>query len=138
MNRLFSDAVAGLADFPMLGHKGEIAGTRELTPRRSYRLVYEIVEDTVWILVLIHIARQWPPLRHSPVKIIEQLLAGLDREWLDLVESGRCSLNRIAACKLGAPAINTKGRMCRQNEDAWPPAPELVLRYLSYCCGSTD
>jgi plasmid stabilization system protein ParE len=45
----------------MLGHVGEIVGTRELTPHRSYRLVYEVVEDSVWILVLIHAARQWPP-----------------------------------------------------------------------------
>jgi len=65
IDRLFSDAVAGLIDFPMLGHEGKIAGTRELTPHRSYRLVYEVVDDTVWILVLIHTARQWPPLRPS-------------------------------------------------------------------------
>ena len=63
MDRLFSDAVAKLAEFPMLGHAGEIAGTRELTPHRNYRLVYEIVDDTVWVLVLVHAARQWPPVR---------------------------------------------------------------------------
>ena len=62
IDRLFGEAVAGLADFPMLGHEGEIAGTRELTPHPRYRLVYEIMGDTVWILVLIHTARQWPPL----------------------------------------------------------------------------
>lgn len=61
IDRLFSEAAARLADFPMIGHVGEIAGTRELTPHRSYRLVYEIVDDTVWILVLIHTARRWPP-----------------------------------------------------------------------------
>jgi toxin ParE1/3/4 len=61
IDSLFSEAVAKLAEFPMLGHVGEIAGTRELTPHRSYRLVYEIDNDTVWILVLIHTARQWPP-----------------------------------------------------------------------------
>jgi len=33
-----------------------------LTPHRSYRLIYEIVEETVWILALIHTARQWPPM----------------------------------------------------------------------------
>jgi toxin ParE1/3/4 len=63
MDLLFDDAVAKLADFPKLGHEGEIAGTRELTPHRSYRIVYEIVDDAVWILVLIHTARMWPPLR---------------------------------------------------------------------------
>lgn len=62
IDALFGDAVGGLADFPMLGHEGEIAGTRELTPHRSYRLIYEIVDETVWILTLIHTARQWPPL----------------------------------------------------------------------------
>jgi len=49
----------------MLGHEGEVPGTRELTPHMSYRLTYEVVDDTVWILVLIHTARQWPPLRSS-------------------------------------------------------------------------
>ncbi len=62
MDRLFGEAVASLADFPMLGHEGEIAGTRELTPHRSYRLVYQIADDTIWVLVLIHTAQQWPPL----------------------------------------------------------------------------
>ena len=65
IDRLFQDAVAALADFPMLGHEGEIPGTRELTPHRSYRIVYEVAGDTVWILVLIHTARQWPPLEPS-------------------------------------------------------------------------
>ena len=65
IDRLFSDAVVELANFPMLGHQGEIAGTRELPPHRSYRLVYEVVDDTVWILILIHAARQWLPLRAS-------------------------------------------------------------------------
>ncbi|MCG2841594.1 type II toxin-antitoxin system RelE/ParE family toxin [Sandaracinobacter sp. RS1-74] len=60
---LISEAVAQLADFPMLGHEGEVAGTRELTPHSSYRLVYEIDSDTVWILTVIHSRRQWPPLR---------------------------------------------------------------------------
>ena len=65
MDRLFSEAVAGLEEFPRLGHEGEVPGTRELTPHRSYRLVYEVADEAVWILVLIHTARQWPPLRSS-------------------------------------------------------------------------
>ncbi|HKT14157.1 MAG TPA: type II toxin-antitoxin system RelE/ParE family toxin [Allosphingosinicella sp.] len=60
---LISAAVAKLADFPMLGHEGEIPGTRELRPHNSYRLVYEVAVDTVWILTIIHSMRQWPPLR---------------------------------------------------------------------------
>lgn len=60
---LFSEAVAKLTDFPMLGHEGDVPGTRELTPHRSYRLVYEIYGDKIWILTLIHSSRQWPPVR---------------------------------------------------------------------------
>ena len=63
IDQLFSEAVAKLADFPMLGHVGMVAGTRELTPHPSYRIIYEIGGDTVWILVVIHTARQWPPLQ---------------------------------------------------------------------------
>lgn len=62
IDQRFSTAVAQLADFPLLGHPGEIPGTRELTPHRNYRLVYEVTEETIWILVLIHTKRQWPPL----------------------------------------------------------------------------
>ena len=72
IDRLFSEAVARLADFPMIGHEGEIAGTRELTPHRSYRLVYEVAAETVWILVLIHTRRQWPPLSAARKQDIER------------------------------------------------------------------
>ncbi|WP_297835256.1 type II toxin-antitoxin system RelE/ParE family toxin [Thermomonas sp.] len=64
MDLLFSEAAAKLAEFPMLGHVGKILGTRELIPHENYRLVYEIVidENTVWVLALVHTARQWPPV----------------------------------------------------------------------------
>jgi toxin ParE1/3/4 len=62
IDQAFSASTRRLADFSSIGHTGEIAGTRELSPHRSYRLVYEIVDDTAWILVLIHAARRWPPL----------------------------------------------------------------------------
>ena len=61
MDRRFGDAAAKLAGFPMLGRAGKIPGTRELIPNENYRLVYEIEGDTVWILALVHTARQWPP-----------------------------------------------------------------------------
>jgi toxin ParE1/3/4 len=46
---------------PKLGKSGKIHGTRELIPHESYRLVYEIEQQTVWVLTLVHTARQWPP-----------------------------------------------------------------------------
>ena len=63
MDELFSDAASRLAEHAMLGQTGAIPGTRELIPHESYRLVYEISGDTVWILTLVHTARQWPPVR---------------------------------------------------------------------------
>ena len=63
MDELVSAAVGRLADHPMLGRAGQIPGTRELIPHESYRLVYEVRSDTVWVLALVHTARQWPPVR---------------------------------------------------------------------------
>ena len=63
MDALFSDAVARLVDHPELGQAGIIPGTRELIPHDSYRLVYEVSGDAVWILALVHASRQWPLLR---------------------------------------------------------------------------
>lgn len=63
MDELFADAAGHLAEHPLLGKTGLIPGTRELIPHESYRLVYEVQDNTVWILALVHIARMWPPRR---------------------------------------------------------------------------
>lgn len=65
MDELFSETAVRLGDFPRIGKPGLIPGTRELVPHQSYRLVYEFDEagQTVWILALVHAARQWPPVR---------------------------------------------------------------------------
>jgi len=63
MDQLFSDAAANLSSLPDRGRPGRVGGTRELIPHESYRLVYEIEAETVWILALVHTARQWPPPR---------------------------------------------------------------------------
>jgi plasmid stabilization system protein ParE len=60
-DKLFSNAATRLAAHPTMGKAGRIPGTREPIPHESYRLVFEINEDTVWVLALIHTARQWPP-----------------------------------------------------------------------------
>ena len=65
MDALFSDAASRLVDYPKIGKLGEIAGTRELIVHENYRLVYEIAGETVWILTLVHVARQWPPLHQQ-------------------------------------------------------------------------
>jgi toxin ParE1/3/4 len=61
MDELFSQTAARLADFPLLGHPGLVSGTREFIPHESYRLVYEISDESVWILALVSTSRRWPP-----------------------------------------------------------------------------
>ena len=63
MDEIFSDAAGRLAAHPTMGAAAKIAGTRELIPHEIYRLVYEIDGGTVWVLALVHIARQWQPAR---------------------------------------------------------------------------
>ena len=60
MDEMFSDCASRLAKHPKLGRPGKVPGTRELVAHEHYRLVYEVVSDTVWILTLIHTARLWP------------------------------------------------------------------------------
>lgn len=56
------DAAARLAAHPKLGKAGLIQGTRELLlAQKTYRLVYELDADTVWILAVVHTSRLWPP-----------------------------------------------------------------------------
>jgi toxin ParE1/3/4 len=63
MDRRFTTAAARLADHPKLGRVGKIPGTRELIAHENYRLVYEIEGTIVYVLAVIHTARQWPPKR---------------------------------------------------------------------------
>lgn len=63
LDQIFSAAATRLSDHPQIGKAGKVPGTRELFPHENYRLVYEISGDTVWVLTLVHTARQWPPLR---------------------------------------------------------------------------
>lgn len=62
MDALFSDAANKLIQHPKLGAAGKVVGTRELIVHESYRIVYEIFNETVWILTLVHTSRRWPAL----------------------------------------------------------------------------
>jgi plasmid stabilization system protein ParE len=63
MDELFSESASRLTDHPKLGRVGKIQDTRELVAHEHYWLVYEIDNETVWILTLIHTARRWPPVK---------------------------------------------------------------------------
>ncbi len=60
MDDLFSETAELLADQPFIGKQGIVAGTREWIPHPSYRLVYEVDKDTIFILALVHTSRLWP------------------------------------------------------------------------------
>jgi len=63
MDTLFASTANKLNIFPERGRPGDLPGTRELFPHEHYRLVYKVdkTADTIWILALVHGARQWPP-----------------------------------------------------------------------------
>jgi len=56
-------ACDGLAEFPLLGKKGAVEGTRErLMTRYPYRLVYRIDGDDISVSRILHQRQQWPPM----------------------------------------------------------------------------
>ena len=57
--------VSHLKSQPFAGRTGAISGTREAIPHPNYRIVYEVTDDTVFILRIIHTARQWPPAEEA-------------------------------------------------------------------------
>ncbi|MBA3448669.1 MAG: type II toxin-antitoxin system RelE/ParE family toxin [Pseudaminobacter sp.] len=60
-NRIEATA-AYLRSQPFMGHLGAVTGTREAIPHPSYRIVYQVADETVSILSVIHTSRQWPPV----------------------------------------------------------------------------
>jgi len=59
-HRIFSD-VARLDQFPEIGHAGRRQGTRELAiPRLPYLIVYQLRQQQVVLLRLLHSSLLWP------------------------------------------------------------------------------
>jgi toxin ParE1/3/4 len=54
-------AIEGLRTFPNRGRTGRVQGTRELVLTRPFVAVYEVHEEEVQVLRILHGARQWPP-----------------------------------------------------------------------------
>ncbi|MFA9217212.1 MAG: type II toxin-antitoxin system RelE/ParE family toxin [Sphingomonadaceae bacterium] len=49
-----------LANFPLMGRLGRVAGARELVIHSHYIVPYRVREDAVEILRVQHVARRWP------------------------------------------------------------------------------
>ena len=62
----FEASTDSLSDHPEIGRLGLIPGTRELIPHAHYRIVYEIQQNTIWVLAVVHTARLWPPEKNNP------------------------------------------------------------------------
>lgn len=63
LDDLFSQMAGHLVRHPHMGRPGRVAGTRELVAHRNYILVYDLADDRVRVLRVLHTARQWPPQR---------------------------------------------------------------------------
>lgn len=53
-------AIEGLRAFPNRGRPGRVQGTRELVLTGPFLAVYEVREEDVQVLRILHGARQWP------------------------------------------------------------------------------
>ena len=60
LDELFAEKASRLADHPGLGRPGRVMGTRELVVHQHYLMVYDMANDQVRILRVLHTARQWP------------------------------------------------------------------------------
>lgn len=64
--RKIKDRIGGVAMYltrqPFMGRTGAIPGTREAVSHPSYRMVYQVSEEAIFILAVVHTARQWPPV----------------------------------------------------------------------------
>lgn len=61
MDELFSQQACLLLDHPGLGRLGRVKGSREWVMHPNYILVYDVVNDQVRVLRVLHAAKRWPP-----------------------------------------------------------------------------
>ncbi|AAZ37973.1 type II toxin-antitoxin system mRNA interferase toxin, RelE/StbE family [Pseudomonas savastanoi pv. phaseolicola] len=61
LDELFEERSGRLVDHPGIGKPGRIVGTCELVAHRNYILVYDVVDNAVRVLRVLHAARHWPP-----------------------------------------------------------------------------
>ncbi len=67
LDESFSDQASLLARYPVLGRTGRVPGTRELVVHDNYLLIYDVVDEVVRILNVVHVARLWPASQKSTI-----------------------------------------------------------------------
>jgi len=60
LDTLFEHRANSLRDHPLLGRPGRVPGTRELLAHRHYLLIYDLDDQRIRILRVMHTARQYP------------------------------------------------------------------------------
>ena len=61
MDEMFSEKAWLLITYPSLGRQSRVMGTRELVVHANYILVYDVVDERVRVLRMLHAAMKWPP-----------------------------------------------------------------------------
>lgn len=62
VDTMFVKSVEQLLVHPGMGRQGRVPGTRELVVHPSYVIIYDLSDDRLRILEILHTARRWPPL----------------------------------------------------------------------------
>lgn len=60
LDEIFSKRASRLVDYPGLGRLGRITGTHELVVHRNYILVYDLTDNQIRVLRVLHASLQWP------------------------------------------------------------------------------
>ena len=66
LDELFSEKANCLVHHPDIGRPGRVIGTRELVTHQNYILIYDVVDDLVRVLRVLHASQQWPPSQPQP------------------------------------------------------------------------
>ncbi|WP_194789660.1 type II toxin-antitoxin system RelE/ParE family toxin [Pseudomonas sp. UFMG81] len=60
LDEAFRDKARHAARFPRLYRPGRCVETHEIVVTSNYIMIYQVLEDTVEILRILHARRQWP------------------------------------------------------------------------------
>ena len=60
LDEALAAAAERLRDQPALGRPGRVPGTREWVVHPNYLLIYELDEERLVVLRVLHAARRWP------------------------------------------------------------------------------
>ena len=60
LERVITNSVDHLIAFPFIGRPGRIAGTRELIVHPNYIIIYQVSENLVDIIRVLHAHQQYP------------------------------------------------------------------------------